>query len=172
MPACHSIYLVIQLGHPSGESCYLSKAPHSDDFVIIHGNGIHSVAESHVQQLLRYQLFPASTDKPRTAATFSVLEEFHLLSLESKVSVHHYYNTLARHSNNSGLLPPKGRYEQFMCMIHEWHHLKMLKRSGHGHHADGIESTQEGECAVLCPACPHPGKNLPEHWKNMPKNKE
>lgn len=108
--------LVIQLGHRTGDMCYLPKAPHSDDFVIINSNGIHSVAlrfcgcetaDTHIQQLLRQRLFPVSTDRPRTAATFGVLEEYHLLSLESKVSAYHYYTALARRNNNTGMMPPK-----------------------------------------------------------------
>lgn len=53
-------------------------------------------------------------------------------------------------------------------MIREWRHLKMLKRAGRGHDPAGIDATQEGECAVLCPACPHPGKNLPPDWRDAP----
>ncbi|KAF8425786.1 hypothetical protein L210DRAFT_3615051 [Boletus edulis BED1] len=180
--------LVIQLGHPTGSPCCLPKPPHSDDFVIVHGNGIHSVtlrlcgcetAATPTQQLLQYRLFPASTDKPRTAATFSVLEEYHLLSLESKVSAHHYYTLLTRRSDNTGLSPPKVTFTQlqyhkliFMRMAHEWRHLKMLKRSGRGHNPRGANGTKQGECAILCPACPQPGKNLPEDWDKMPKDKE
>ena len=108
--------LVVQLGHKIGDVCYLPKAPHSDDFVIINNNGVHSVslhfcgcetADTHIQQLLQQRLFPASTDQPRTAATFSVLEEYHLLSLESKVSAYHYYIALSRCNNNTGMTPPK-----------------------------------------------------------------
>ena len=40
-----------------------------------------------------------------------------------------------------------------MC---EWRHLKMLKRAGRGHAADGIMGTWPGELGVVCPACPHP----------------
>lgn len=45
----------------------------------------------------------------------------------------------------------------------------MLKRSGRGHDPAGIESTLDGECAVECPACPHPGKNLPDGWEDAPE---
>jgi hypothetical protein len=46
----------------------------------------------------------------------------------------------------------------------------MLKRSGRGHDPNGVEATVAGECAVLCPACPHPGKNLPEGWADAPED--
>jgi hypothetical protein len=47
----------------------------------------------------------------------------------------------------------------------------MLKRAGRGHDPAGVNATQEGECTVLCPACPQPGKNLPEDWRQVPKSK-
>jgi hypothetical protein len=38
----------------------------------------------------------------------------------------------------------------------------MLKRAGRAHDPAGIEATMEGKCAIECPACPLPGKNLLE----------
>lgn len=58
-----------------------------------------------------------------------------------------------------------------MRMVREWRHLKMLKRAGRGYDSAGVESTASGECAVLCPACPQPGKNLPDNWHDVPKGK-
>lgn len=58
-----------------------------------------------------------------------------------------------------------------MRMVREWRHLVMLKRSGHGHDSSGVMGTSEGQCAVLCPACPQPGKNLPDNWQDTPKAK-
>jgi hypothetical protein len=55
-------------------------------------------------------------------------------------------------------------------MVREWRHLKSLKRAGRGHDFTGVNATSAGECAVLCPACPQPGKNLPEQWKDAPDN--
>lgn len=57
-------------------------------------------------------------------------------------------------------------------MIREWRHLKMLKRAGRAYHpegiAAGIQATPRDGCALLCPACPQPGKNLPDGWENDP----
>lgn len=44
----------------------------------------------------------------------------------------------------------------------------ILKRAGRAHATDGVASTEQGSCAVECPACPHPGKNLPVGWENAP----
>jgi hypothetical protein len=43
-----------------------------------------------------------------------------------------------------------------------------LKRAGRGLDPKGISSTARGELAVECPACPHPGKNLPDNWQTVP----
>ena len=59
-------------------------------------------------------------------------------------------------------------YEAFMRMVREWCYLKMLKRAGRGHDPAGVKATQPEELAVLCPACPHPGINLPDGWKDVP----
>ncbi|KAG1847579.1 hypothetical protein F4604DRAFT_1883995 [Suillus subluteus] len=74
-------------------------------------------------------------------------------------------------ADNTGLTRQKDRYESFMCMIRQWRHLVMLKRSGRGHDPSGVAGTSEGQCAVLCPACPQPGKNLPDDWQDAPKAK-
>jgi hypothetical protein len=49
----------------------------------------------------------------------------------------------------------------------------MFKRTGRGHAADGITGTKPGECALLCPVCPQPGKNLPadSSWRNVPRER-
>ena len=40
-----------------------------------------------------------------------------------------------------------------------------LKRAGRGHDPAGIMSTSPGGLTVECPACPHPGRNLPDDWQ-------
>ena len=40
-----------------------------------------------------------------------------------------------------------------------------LKRAGRGHDPEGIGNTAPGSLTVECPACPHPGRNLPENWR-------
>ncbi|OAX33799.1 hypothetical protein K503DRAFT_794391 [Rhizopogon vinicolor AM-OR11-026] len=172
--------LCVQLRHPAGEYCLLPERAFDDDFTLIHTNGIQTIgldfcgcetAQTRTKQLLRVAWFPATTIDPRTAATFRILEQYHLLSFESKASGYEFYHSIARLTDNTGLLPGKDRYEAFIRMIREWRHLKMLKRAGRGHDPGGIENTRSGECAVLCPACPQPDKNLPHDWRAAPKTK-
>ncbi|KAJ7817192.1 hypothetical protein B0H14DRAFT_3474825 [Mycena olivaceomarginata] len=158
------------LGDEPGDGWDASGGPETErrsweDFCIVESNGIHEVAldfcscgraEDHDVQLLRARLYPATTTSPATVATFGVLRDFHLLSLEAKSSAYHFYNKLARQTDNSGVFQPQ-----------------MLKQAGRGHAADGIEGTKVGECALLCPACPQPGKNLPTDgsWKLVPRER-
>lgn len=55
-------------------------------------------------QLLRARLYPATVQAPKTAATFNVLEFFHLLTFESKTSVFEFFRTLSRRTDNTGVL--------------------------------------------------------------------
>ncbi|KAJ7242248.1 hypothetical protein C8J57DRAFT_1557922 [Mycena rebaudengoi] len=152
--------LRMQLGHWAGyeHRCPVPEPVRNDVFVLIDDHGIHEVSldfcgcgsgVSHNVQLLRAGLYPATTTSPRTAATFSVLRRFHLLSFESKCSSYEFYHSLARETDNGGVKPPRNRY-------HEWR--RMTREQG-------LWGPEPGECALLCPACPHPGKNLPEGWE-------
>ncbi|KAG1729494.1 uncharacterized protein EDB91DRAFT_1239214 [Suillus paluster] len=147
--------LHVQLGHKVGESCLLPSQAFNDNFILIDTLGIHPMAvdfcgcdraQSHTEQLLRVGWFPAMTSDLRTAATFCVLWQFHVLSFESKISAYEFYHSLVRMMDNTGLLKHRDHYKV-------------------------IIATQQGECAVLCLVCPQPGKNLPDDWELAPKGK-
>ncbi|KAF8871964.1 hypothetical protein BD779DRAFT_1613866 [Infundibulicybe gibba] len=168
-----------QLGHPIGHACPNPSQARDGDFVVIDIDGIHSIAldfcnchlsSLHYVQLLRARLYPSTTVQPQTAATFRVLESFQLLSFMSKCSAYEFYRTLARRTDNTGTRPLPNRYTPFLRMIRQWRHLKMLKRSGRGNDPTGSSGTQLGECAVLCPSCPHPNINLPTGWETAPNS--
>jgi hypothetical protein len=102
--------LRIQLGHwGSDAACPVPQAAPGDDFVIVDTLGVHPVhldycncgqGGHHTVQLLRARLWPATTTNPRTAATFSVLRQYHLLSFESKCAALEFYQSLARENDN------------------------------------------------------------------------
>ncbi|KAF6741636.1 hypothetical protein DFP72DRAFT_861793 [Ephemerocybe angulata] len=175
-----SLGLRMQLGHSRGEVCPLPDTAWGDDFVIIDVDGVHTLgvdycacggsSKDQVSQLLERRLYPATTVNPKSAATFRVLEMFELLQYESKVSPYELYNTLSRLTDNTGIVEVKDRYPSFLRMVHEWRHLKLLKRTMRGH--DPVRTaaeTKEGECALLCPPCPHPKINMPEGWEDEPE---
>ncbi|KAG2152984.1 uncharacterized protein EDB93DRAFT_1239811 [Suillus bovinus] len=151
--------LHIQLGH---------SAAFDDDFTVIDVHGIHEVAldfcdceyaSSHYKQILRARWFPATSTDPQTAAPFTVLKHFYLLSFESKVSAFEFYHCVACRSDNTGVKPMKDQYS--------WCNLKALKWAGCGHDPAGVSTTKEGEIVVLCLTCPHPGKNVPETLEDI-----
>ncbi|KAF7377333.1 CxC2 domain-containing protein [Mycena sanguinolenta] len=176
-----SLGLRIQLGHLRGEACPGTLARGAEEtsktsFCIVHTNGIHEVAldfctcgkaQSHTVQLLRAHMYPATTLRPSSAASFGVLRKFHMHSFKSKCSAYEFYNALARETNNSGNFQRRGI---FLRMIREWRNLQMLKRSARAHIPEGVRDIEAGACALLCPACPQPGKNLPVDgdWKSVP----
>ncbi|KAJ7017588.1 hypothetical protein C8F04DRAFT_1279172 [Mycena alexandri] len=167
----------IQFGHPPRERYGNPQAAHSD-FVVLHNNGIHEVhvdfcgcdtgarAQPYIQ-LLRAGWYPASDDRPRTAATFHVLDNFHLHTLQAKTTAYDFYAVLERLTDNTGVKPPN-RYQVFLRMARQYRHLLMLKRAGRGHDPSGVWGTGAGELAVDCPVCPNPKVNLPEGWENAP----
>jgi hypothetical protein len=52
-------------------------------------------------------------------------------------------------------------------MARQWAFLKRIKRAGRGHDPAGVDKTKLGECTVMCWACPHDGRNLPENWREV-----
>lgn len=106
--------LWIQLGHRPGETCPNREPAFDDDFIVIDVHAIHAVgldfcgceyATNRYRQLLSARLFPATVNDSRTAATFSVMGLFHLLSFESKVTAFEFFHTVARRTDNTGLTP-------------------------------------------------------------------
>ena len=102
------------IGHEVG-SCTSAGSP-IDNFTIVDTTGIHTIPVSFCQcigtphsriQLLQSGLMPASTNRPRSAFTFDVLNTFHLITLQGKVSAFDYYYSLEHKSDNTGLSKPK-----------------------------------------------------------------
>ncbi|KAF9470371.1 hypothetical protein BDN70DRAFT_780429, partial [Pholiota conissans] len=99
----------------------------------------------------------------------SLLRLLHLLSLTSKASTYDLYRTLERLTDNVGSQEHRSRYRPLLRIGLQWKHLKLLKRGGRGHDEAGISATKDGDLAIKCPSCPHPGINLPDNWENVPE---
>lgn len=52
-----------------------------------------------------------------------------------------------------------------MRICREYDFIKMVQRAGNWLGQESIRDTKEGELALVCPACPHPGINLPSDWR-------
>ncbi|KAJ7749743.1 hypothetical protein B0H16DRAFT_1725007 [Mycena metata] len=198
--------LRIQLGHWHGvdRRCSLPIPSKGKEFTIVDIHGVHRVSLDYcgcgmgghpTVQLLRAQLWPATSTNRQTAATFTVLCQYHLMLFESKCSGLEFYQSLARQSENvqykrakkttkekehakerarqSGSKRRrvlKNRYPEFLRITRQWRHVRMLKRAARGHDPEGIKNTQPGECALLCPTCPQPGKNMAPGWETAPED--
>ncbi|KAI0057942.1 hypothetical protein BV25DRAFT_1811627 [Artomyces pyxidatus] len=173
---------VVQLGHPPGTICPYRYRPRKE-FTIIHTNGIQRIdlcfcgcnggsKEDQWRQLRRYGWWPATPLEPQTAATVQALKQFHLLSLQGKVTGFDYYRGLELQTDNTGLEYLPDRLSSFMNMVRQYRHTQMMKRGGRGHSVTGVRGTQAGELAVLCPACPQPGLNLADDWMNGPLDEQ
>ena len=78
--------------------------------VVVDTSGVHQLrigwcqcetaVEPHIQ-LLRNRFFPASTKRPSTAFTFSLLDYFHIDSVECKTSASSFFSKLRRLTNSS-----------------------------------------------------------------------
>ncbi|KAJ7444150.1 hypothetical protein B0H11DRAFT_1931307, partial [Mycena galericulata] len=166
--------LRVQLGHRPREVCPEPHQLHTQ-FVVLHTNGIHEVnvdacdcehaydAGTPEIQMMRAGWFPATDQKPRTCATFEVLDQFLMATLQSKTTMYDFYAGLEKLTDNTGNKPPY-RYHAFLRMCPRIPPSLMLKRAGRGHDPAGVEATEPGELAIRCPCCPEPGVNLPEDW--------
>ncbi|KAF9506633.1 hypothetical protein BS47DRAFT_1305009, partial [Hydnum rufescens UP504] len=152
--------LIIHLGHTG---CSMPKdGPAS--FTVIHTNGIHPSPFTRDTNSYVMDGIWLLIHQPQTCVTFVVLNHFHLQTLHSKVSATHFIAAIERETDNTGMLSMK--------MSREWRHLMMLKRAGRGHDDSGVKGTQQGTLAVLCPACLHPGINLPSNWESVPPSQQ
>ncbi len=178
MTSLKEIGLVVQLGHPDNSTC-ANPRPAPSDFCVIDMNGQHQVAlnfcdcdhagaaGTFYEQLLRRDLFPSTTVDPKTVYMFRLLEHYHIQSLQGKMSMYDYYESLERLTDNTGTKVLQDRYKSFMRVVAQWRFLKRLKRAGRGHDPSGVQGTKPGELAVPCPACPHPDINLPPNWEDV-----
>ncbi|KAF7295223.1 CxC2 domain-containing protein [Mycena indigotica] len=119
-----------------------------------------------VRQLLRNAWYPATTTNPATCATFNVLETFRFLRSIANINVQDYVRTLEKLTDSTGLEKVPDRRVTFG---HSY--LKMMKRGGRGHEANGIVTTPPGALAVRCWACPDASRNLPSGWDKVPESK-
>ncbi|TFK80097.1 hypothetical protein K466DRAFT_667830 [Polyporus arcularius HHB13444] len=171
--------LVFQLGHDGG-TCP-SPAEGTRKLVLGDVTGIHEVAVRFCEclddeeqftyqwvQVFRQGWFPATIDKPATAFTFRMLDAFQELNFQGKTSLYDYWKSLERITDNTGSRTGLNRYRQVVHVVRLWRHLVSLKRAARAHDPAGAAATKEGELALDCPACPHPGKNLPQGWEEAP----
>ncbi|PIL25832.1 hypothetical protein GSI_11585 [Ganoderma sinense ZZ0214-1] len=116
-------------------------------------------------QLLDLGYYPASKSRPKTVFTTRVLDDFLLANKECKTPARNYYNKLRRMSNSAFPHMVPDRYKELLRVSRQWRNQQMRLSAGFGHRA---QTVGPGDLAILCPACPQPGQNLPEDWQDDP----
>ncbi|KAG1720292.1 hypothetical protein EDB19DRAFT_1836061 [Suillus lakei] len=108
-------------------------------------------------QLFQAGLFPASFTRPKTAFTFSVLDDFLLDNLECGTSAINYYSKICRLTLSIFPLMVPDRYRELMRAARQWRQCKLYKWHGFAHKDD---KPNDGDLALFCLACLQPGINL------------
>ncbi|KAF9777681.1 hypothetical protein BJ322DRAFT_1114817 [Thelephora terrestris] len=171
--------LVVDLSH-SGEKCPM--VTESKCIFVIDVSGYHFVRVRFCvcphtsfletfRQLLRVRWFPASILQPKTVFTFDLLDTYHKISMQGKLNLYDFYNAIMQKTDNRGHSKIEYRYHEMSRCVRQWRHLKDIKRGAAGHSIVAVDDLGDGALAVECPACPHPGRNLPPGWENESKDK-
>ncbi|KAG2347673.1 hypothetical protein BDR05DRAFT_849547, partial [Suillus weaverae] len=152
--------------YPEGASIPLVTDSDHPAITIVDKSGVHSVSISYCQcpsaltrdiQLFQAGLFPASFTRPKTAFTFSVLDDFLLDNLECGTSAMNYYSKIRRLTSSIFPLMVLDHYRELMRTARQWRQCKLYKWHGFAHKRD---EPKAGDLALFCPACPQPGINL------------
>ncbi|KAK6980699.1 hypothetical protein R3P38DRAFT_2579553 [Favolaschia claudopus] len=147
----------------------------SRDVVVLDHNGFHTIRvhfcacqrnNANVpewEQLLNIQLFPATWRIPSTAFTFTVLRQFHVCSLTSKITAYDFVRSLAKLTDGAFPQDAANRCREFICAYRVWRFLALARRSGQAHNIDvHWPWRRPGSLTVRCPACPEVGFNVDE----------
>ncbi|KAI1788107.1 hypothetical protein LXA43DRAFT_975014 [Ganoderma leucocontextum] len=171
--------VVLYLGH-DGECCpttpkHLDGSPDLDarvrQMVVVHKHGIMKIATLFCQcprrqksepfQLLEVGLWPATWKHPRTAITLTTLETYHSLSARVTVNINDYVEHL-RHLTDAVITEEvPDRYREFNNAMREYAFIRRCRRAGQ----KPRRNMPARSLAAVCPACPQPGLNMRDGWK-------
>jgi hypothetical protein len=144
---------------------------------VVHSNGLHHIAmvscQCHGQEylpldLVASQLLPASFKRIRTLFTAQALDMFRLCNLELKASAYQFYQLLRRLTRPMAPGDVINLYREFRRMSRIWRWMKKLKWAGYAGSTKTVSEVDAGGLAIYCPACPQPGINIPNDWKDDP----
>lgn len=144
---------------------------------VVHTNGIHHIAMLSCEckgqdilpsDLVAARLLPASFERIRTLFSAQLLDHFRLCNLELKATAYQFYHLLQRLTCPMDPTEVVDLYREFRRMSRIWRWMKRLKWAGYGNNDTKYTDVRDGELTVFCPACPQPGINIPENWKDDP----
>lgn len=144
---------------------------------VVHTNGIHNIAMISCEcqgpdvlpcDLIAARFLPASFDRIRTLFSAQVLDQFRISNLELKATAYQFYHMLKRLTNPIAPAEVVDLYREFRRMSRIWRWMKRLKWAGYGSTQSKVKDVKPGQLTVFCPACPQPGINIPDNWKDDP----
>jgi CxC2 like cysteine cluster associated with KDZ transposases len=168
-------YLESNAGAGAGAGARLFGSAMPRSYVrVVHSNGLHHIAmvSCHCQgddilplDLIAGQLLPASFKRIRTLFTAQVLDLYRLCNLELKSSAYQFYQLMRRLTLPMAPAEVPNLYREFRRMSRIWRWMKKLKWAGYAGSTKKVEEVGAGDLAIYCPACPQPGVNIPDNWK-------
>lgn len=144
---------------------------------IVHTNGVHHMSLSHCScsgvdglpaSLMHAGFMPTSFKRVRTLFTLDVLDQFRYSNLEMKASAYQFFQMLRRVTMPMSPNNVINFYHELRRLSRLWRWMKKLKWAGFCHKDSDPMDVEPGELSIYCPACPQPGINLPEGWKEDP----
>src|SRR5271168_5014755 len=94
-----------------------------------------------------------------------VLDHFRLCNLELKASAYQFYQLICRLTTPMAPGEVLDLYQEFRRMARIWRWMKKLKWAGYAGGPNKVKDVGAGELAIFCPACPQPGINIPDNWR-------
>lgn len=144
---------------------------------VVHVNGIHHLpilgCACHGEQQFAFDLvaaglLPSSFTKIRTLFTSAILDHFRLANLELKASAYQYYSLLRRITSATAPSSVVNVAHEFRRMVRIWRWIKKLQWAGYGYNHLDANNPPKASLANFCAACPQPGVNLAQNWKDDP----
>ena len=85
-----------------------------------------------------------------------------------QLGVESYGISILSSSSTNNLEPASviNLYREFRRMARIWRWMKCLKWAGYGMKKAPASEVTPGQLSVFCPACPQPGINIPDNWKD------
>src|SRR5271168_4065029 len=92
-------------------------------------------------------------------------DNFRLCNLELKASAYQFYQLIRRLTMTMAPGEVLDLYRKFRRMARIWRWMKKLKWAGYAGGPNKVKDVGAGELAIFCPACPQPGINIPDNWR-------
>ncbi|KAJ3533219.1 hypothetical protein NMY22_g7428 [Coprinellus aureogranulatus] len=119
-------------------------------------------------QFLDGAFYPATWQNIKSAFTFGVMKEFHLLKTHAHMSTEMFLEVKCRLTNPKFPQESPHRRRELARLWSQWNYLMMMMKNGFAL-TPPTTKPEQGQLALFCAACPQPGINLPDNWTDDKK---